>query len=234
MFKSVFCSKIPSQETPQEILRQKQRGFTLVELLVTMTVFLIVLAMGFNFFMRSQQLVKLAESEARMQMYARQAMTVMNKELRQAVNYLEFQYAESDFEASDARFSRPKPGSPGQYIMVRYWYASDAQGLYSLFRAEKDVGNTPATQLELEGFEPNFQSTADKNAYKIRPLIKEATVIDAGKRSFFEQDAKNDIINIHLITATYGYVNGTTTSEVEVKRQFRLDTAVNARNLNSF
>lgn len=216
--------------------KKSNRGFTVVELLVSMTIFLAVMVLGFNFFLRSQRLTQLAESEAKMQMYARQAMTVITKELRQTSAYKEYlDPNEPTRKPKDIRFVRPKQGAIGQYILVRYWYEENSQGVYSLYRAERDNGTSPQTPADTDTFKPSVNSASDRVTYKISPLIKEATVIDPGEQSFFEQNTaaghRRELF-IRLVTATYGIKSGTLTNEYEVKRRFNLDSAVYARNLN--
>ena len=196
-----------------------------------MTIFLVVLMIGFNFFLRSQRLTQLAESEAKMQMYARQAMTIITKELRQASDYKEkFDIGDPTSEAKDVRFVRPAQGLIGQYTLVRYWYAKNDKGIFSLYRAEMSNGTNPNVTTD---FTPNPISASDRTTYKIRSLIKEATVIDPGERSFFHQDPDNrSSLSIRLVTATYGIEDGSLTGEYEVKRQFNLDNEIYARNLN--
>lgn len=208
------------------------KGFTLIEVIVSLSIFLIIMAIGFNFFLRTQTLVQLAESEAKMQMYARQAMTILAKELRQATDYKEF--LEDDVpEAKTIFFVRPST-TAGQYTFVRYWYKKNSQGIYSLFRAEQPNGTSTLTPTDYLSFEPDPYSATDKATYKITPLIKEATVIDPGKQSYFSQNPLNKkVIEIILITATYGYTKGALSSELEVKRQFRIETSVTARNMNA-
>ena len=228
--------------------RSADRGFTLVETMVTMSVFLIVMALGFNFFTRSQRLVKLAENEAKMQMYARQAMTIITKEIRQATDYKDVEYKDQDPNQPAAAHAikilivRPNANNSSEYTLVTYWYEKNNQGVYSLYRAEKPnnlsdkIKSTDIPDINGNGgFSPSYSNSTDRKDYKIKPLIREATAVDPGNRSYFQQEPEpnKSRIKVQLITAVYGVQKGAnTTGQLEVKRQFQLDTSIHARNLN--
>ncbi|HEY9841151.1 MAG TPA: prepilin-type N-terminal cleavage/methylation domain-containing protein [Candidatus Obscuribacterales bacterium] len=220
-----------------QAFKRRQRGYTLVESLVTLSILSLVMALGLNFYQRTQRTMKLAESEAKMQMISRMAMTQIAKELRQASDYHEIPFANVP-QAKEIIFVRPRDdasqGQVANYVMVRYWFHERSNGVYSLMRAQKDHGSNPRLEAADETFIPNANSSADVAAYRISALVKEATVIEPGKQSFFQQDKNNpELIGIRLVTATYGVKNfkDTTGKDQEVKRQFRIDTSVDARNL---
>lgn len=199
-----------------------------------MSIFFVIMVIGFNFFLRTQRLTHLAESEARMQMYARQAMTIITKELRQVTDYKELKIADEDktFKAKNIIFVRPTQGDLGKFTMVRYWYEKDNKGVFSLYRAERANG-TQSTFIN-EDFEVDPFDSGDRQTYKIRPLIKDASIIDPGEFSYFAQSPapNRHEITIQLYTAIYGVKEGSATGEMEVKRTFNIDTTVYARNLD--
>lgn len=214
--------------------QKSNRGFTIIELLVSMSIFLVIMMIGFNFFLRSQRLTQLAESEAKMQMYARQAMTIITKELRQATDYDEITELDPDDQTPEAKniiFIRPTQGQTDQFTMVRYWYERDTKGVFSLYRAEKTNGDKPRG-IDAD-FDPDPFTASDRTTYKIRPLIKDASIIDPGEYSYFSQDPDDKReITVQLYTAIYGVKEGSANGEMEVKRVFNIDTKVYARNLN--
>ncbi len=217
--------------------RRFQKGFTLVEMITTLSIFTVVMGLSFSFFTRVQSTVQLSESESKMQMYSRLAMTNIAKELRQASDYYELPFAGVP-QAKEILIVRPTDdksiGAMNGYILVRYWFEENSQGVYSLYRAQRDHNNEPHFLTADSNFKPSTQSASDRSNFLISAMIKEATVIEPGKQSYFMQDSQNsEIITIRLVTATYGYKHAQdlTGKKLEVKRQFRIDTSINARNL---
>lgn len=218
--------------------RHKQRGFTFTEVLTSVAIFSTVMGLGSQFFMRTQATVKLAEHEAYLQMHSRQAMTQVTKDLRQASDYFEVPFPGVP-QAKEIKFVRPvddqQKGLIKKYILVRYWFEEDQKGVFSMLRAEKDHGDQPHFSTADADFAPNSQNSADVAAYKVRAILKEATVIEPGKQSYFYQHPENpELIDIRMVTAVYGFKRQSDGSgkTQEVKRQFRIDTSVNVRNLN--
>lgn len=219
-------------------LNTSQKGFTLIEATVSMTIFTLVIGMGLNFYMRSQSMLKLSESESHMQVYSRQSVTQIAKELRQASDYHEVPF-DNVPQAKEVLFVRPQDdrnsGAVSQYLLVRYWFHQNKQGVYSLLRAQKDHGNEAKFLSADQNFQPDADNPSDVSQYQISSIIKEATVLEPGKQSYFQQDKSNPaLINLRLVTATYGNrehadAQGHTQ---EVKRQFQIDTSINARNLS--
>ena len=216
--------------------KRKQKGFTLVEAMISMTLFTALMGMGFNFYSRTHSTMKLTESEAKMQMYSRQAMTKITKELRQASDYYEIPF-DGIPQAKEILFVHPDDANQGtvqRYLLVRYWFHENAQGVYSLMRAYQDHGDQARFLNGDNQFSPDANDSGDVQNYHISALVKEATVIEPGKQSFFQQDKSNPgIINLRMVTATYGAKtsNDISNRSQEVKRQFRIDTAIQARNL---
>lgn len=216
---------------------KRQSGFTLIESMVTVSIFSVIVGMSLTFYQRSHAMLQLSETESHMQMYSRQAMTKITKELRQASDYHEIPF-ENVPQAKEILFIRPndnqQTGAVAQYILVRYWFHKSGNGVYSLLRGQKDHGNEIKFTTGDQNFLPDPDNSNDVHNFQIRALIKEAAVIEPGKQSYFHQDKNNpSLIGIRLVTATYAQRS---TADLagrtqEIKRQFRVDTSINARNL---
>lgn len=219
-----------------KMVQRKHKGFTLVEAVITTTIFTLVMGLGFNFYSRTHNTMKLTESEAKMQMYSRQAVTNIAKELRQASDYFEIPF-EGIPQAKEILFIRPDDANQGsiqRFLLVRYWFHENAQGVYSLMRAVRDHGDQARFDSNDSQFAPDANNANDVQNYQITALVKEATVIEPGKQSFFQQNKNNPgIIHLRMVTATYGAKTSADPGDrsQEVKRQFRIDTAIQARNL---
>ena len=116
-----------------QVIRRSQKGFSLLEMITAMSIFTVVMGMGINFQTRVQGSVQLSESESKMQMYSRQAMTNIAKELRQASDYYEIPFPGIP-QAKEVLFVRPADdmsvGTVKGYLLVRYWFEEDDK-LYS-------------------------------------------------------------------------------------------------------
>ncbi|PKL77288.1 MAG: hypothetical protein CVV27_05990 [Candidatus Melainabacteria bacterium HGW-Melainabacteria-1] len=216
---------------------RRQRGFTLVEGMISISVLSLVMGLGLNFYQRTQTTVLLAEAEAQMQMHSRMAMTSVGRELRMASDYFELPFPNVP-QAKEIIFVRPKDdasqGNVSGYVLVRYWFHEHTNGVYSLMRAEKAHGSDARFVAGDSDFMPDAEDPVHVRTYRISSLVKEATVIEPGKQSFFQQDkTQPGLIGVRMVTATYGIKQnvGSNAKNQEVKRQFRIDTIVNARNL---
>ncbi|PIQ24579.1 hypothetical protein COW36_11215 [bacterium (Candidatus Blackallbacteria) CG17_big_fil_post_rev_8_21_14_2_50_48_46] len=217
---------------------KSQKGFTLTELLVSITLLAGLTGLGLRLYLQSEQALKIAESEANMQQSARIAITKIAEELRQASDYFEVPF-DGLPQAKEILFIRPvhdhNSGQVSGNILVRYWFHQNTEGVYSLLRAEKNHGSETHLNTSDGEFEPDPEKASDRESFKITPLIREATVIEPGKQSYFQQNRSQlNLVTLRLVTATYGYVRNPQSAQtkLEVKRRFRLDTTLDARNLN--
>lgn len=212
-----------------------QKGFTMTEVLVASAAVFLLMTMGMKFYQNLSSQWQLADSETRMQQQSREAMLKINKELRQATAYFEVPF-DGLPQAKEILMIRPNSdmhsGQVQGYTLVRYWFRENQDGVYSLLRAEKDHGNEDRFLGNEMAFQPDITNASDKVNYKIRYLVKEATVIEPGKQSFFQQSPANpNLIHVRMVTATYGAGSKDGTKKYEVKRKFRVDTDIHARNL---
>lgn len=205
----------------------RQRGLTLVEMLISTALLMMIMAMGTAIFSNIQSHANLAEKEARMQQYARDAMNKISRELRQAVGpVLKASSNTSDAYPDDIIFVVPNvtaAGTMSGYNQVRYWFSEDHEkpgsNIKSLYRAVRNIGSTPT----------NSNTPFTNNRTR---LIREAAAENPGVDSFFEIEPKGKAgtILIKLRVAVYRVSRTSTGGVYEVERNFDMSTLVDLRN----
>ena len=188
-----------------------------------------ILLMGTAIFSNIQSHLKLAEKEATMQQYARDAITKISRELRQAR------------VAAGTRICNPSPcmvpeytdiyavvpdvaadgSTSGTYSLVRYWFQEDHQkpgsNIMSLYRARKTNGSSSE-------FPGGVLPTAfiDNRTR----LLREAAALNPGDESYFK--ITGNLIQIVLIVAIY-HLHPQSSIQYQIERKFRVDTQVQIR-----
>jgi len=213
------------------MMQNSQKGFTLAELLISTSLLFMLLVMGTAIFSNIQSHLVLAQKEARMQQYARDAMTQMSRELRQAKMVLGARSCLptpcSVPEKTDIYAVVPDVSSDGtianHYRLVRYWFQEDHEksgsGIMSLYRAWKNNGTSPRL--------PDNIATDLFSDHRTR-LLKEAAALNPGNESYFRIAPSGQLVDIVLIVATYmNRANSVVQSQIE--RKFRVDTRVQIR-----
>jgi len=176
-----------------KILRFRQRGVTLVELMISMGLLFLIMVMGTTIFSNIQGHLKLAEQEARMQQYARDAINKMTRELRQASAMQMVPSALYSGRSIDLFFTRPHVAPDGTstgFDLVRYWFADDYErpgtGIKSLYRAWKSNGTS--TTVSTTAFEDNRTR-----------MIREAAAEHPGIDSYFERKGATSPFTLELV-----------------------------------
>lgn len=212
-------------------MQRFQKGFTVAELLISTSLLMMVMVMGTAIFSNIQGHLVLAQKEARMQQYARDAMTQMSRELRQAKMVMG---ARSCLptpctvpEKTDIYAVVPEVNSDGsvsgQYRLVRYWFQEDHEksgsGIMSLYRAWKNNGASPHL--------PDNIASDLFSDHRTR-LLKEAAALNPGNESYFRIAPSGQLVEIVLIVATY-MNKADSVIQAQIERKFRVDTRVQIR-----
>lgn len=202
----------------------RQRGLSLLELMISTALLMLIMVMGTTIFTNIQSHLKIAEDESRMQQHARDAMTKMARELRQTVGVVESPGSPS--YPTDIYFVVPHvnaDGTSSTFNQVRYWFAEDydkpGSNIRSLYRAVKNIGTSSA----------NSTTAFTNNRTR---LIREAAAQSPGTDSYFE--LKNTTpgqqrVYIKIRVAIYRS-NPDNPYQYSVKKNFDLDTEVLYRN----
>lgn len=205
-----------------------QNRFTWLQILLTYSTLCFVLGGVLVLYNYLSNQAKKWDFEAQVEQQTREAIREINKELRLATAYFEVPI-EGLPQAKEILIIRPhsRSGKVEGYTLVRYWFTENHKGLYSLLRAEKDHGLEAQFLGNEMGFQPKVKNLQDRRNYNIRYLVKEATVLEPGKLSFFQQSTANpNLIHVRMVTAFYE-------SQVDdaALRKFRVDTDIHAGNL---
>jgi hypothetical protein len=209
--------------------KRSQQGLTLVELLISTGLLFMIMLMGTTIFSNIQSHLKLAEKEAAMQQYARNSITRISRELRQArvvagnrvcnpspclvPEYTDIYAVVPDVDGAGA--------TSGTYSLVRYWFQEDHQkpgtNIMSLYRASKTNG----TSNQFPGGVTPAPFTDNRSR-----LLREAAALNPGDESYFK--IKGNLIEIVLIVAIY-HMHPQSSIQYQIERKFRVDTQVQIR-----
>ena len=215
--------------TIKRISGRAQQGFTLVELLISTGLLFMIMVMGTAIFSNIQSHLQLAEKEATMQQYARDSITKISRELRQArvtvgtrtcnpSPCLVPEYTDIYAVVPDVLGN----GYPaGTYRLVRYWFQEDHEkpgsNIMSLYRAWKTNGTSN-----------EFTGGAMPTAFidNRTRLLREAAALNPGDESYFK--ITGNLIQIVLIVAIY-HAHPQSSIQYQIERKFRVDTQVQIR-----
>lgn len=201
------------------VRKRKGRGFTLVELLLALTIFAIVAATVYNTFASGLKLQERSSGRHKIYQEARWAMSVMARDLEQLIQYdFSRSYPElKSFVGSSDKWQGIVPSAQG-LTLVRYHLQELPQGsVYQTIVGEKYSGNkTVVVSLREEAQRPQML------------IREESPLVDYFRGVSASAESQSDVLCAHIKEGSlkfyYPYAADEEAARIEWKQEWPSDS----------